>query len=1324
MIMQHLVSFPFHLLLLISVFFLVFPHFSMKTLTVGSLNINGGRDKHKMALISEVIRQKSLDVVFLQETHSTIDNEVDWNLWWKGFKSFSHGSNLSSGVAVLFSTNLSVNILSTTELVKGRALLVRVDIDGLIYSLVNIYASNLGSERVSLCNQLRTGMHLHNQDYIIMGGDWNCTIDFTLDRIGDEPHVLSGISLRKMLQHLDLVDAWRVKYSTEKQYTWFKASDNSVSAARLDRFYISHNVRLRLVSSVISPVGFSDHHLVTIQIHTSPAKRVKSHWHFNNKLLQDITFCQSLVNLWTQWRCRKTDFDSLSQWWEVGKTQIRVFCQQYTSHSTGRIKKIIQDLEKEITQIEGSFQGRCDSEIKDLLQGKRRELSSFLQERVKGALVRSRFISINEMDAPTSFFFNLERTVVGNKQMTCLELPGGGVTTDPVLMRSHAINFYTNLFGAEHCDDACVVELLEELPCLSSAEKESLDTELSYEELTAAMGQLNSGRAPGIDGLTTDFFKCFWEWIGPDFYEVIKACYIDGCLPVSCRRAVLSLLPKQGDLALLKNWRPVALLCTDYKVLSRALSNRLKDYLEILVHMDQSYCVPERCIFDNLFLIRDVLDLSTFTGLNFGILSLDQEKAFDRVDHGYLFSALKAYGLGDSFIKWIKLLYSEASCMVKVGGGLSRPIPIFKGIRQGCPISGQLYSLAIEPLLCRLRARFTGISLHKDSLFPLVVSAYADDINIFIKDQKDVQKVIQSLDLYEKASCAKVNWAKCKALQVGQWEGDRRPSLPGGLEWGVNGLKVLGVFLGTSAFREKNWEGLIEKVCAKLSKWKWLLPQLSYRGRVLVINNLVASTLWHRLAVLPPPRGLIDHIQRTLIDFFWSGKHWIRAAALDSPVQEGGQGLIDVSARVLAFRLKAVQRLLYHQGLRWQETAQSILQRLGRFGYGKHLFLLRTSEIDGDGLTPFYSSLVQAWQVLKVERDPNARPGPWLMEEPLFFNDLIKSETLSSVTVRTTLREAGCVKLGHLLKCIKPNRDILGPMTNIRSSRLRQRIVAEVLTSLPETLRGYLKNNNVVDQWIDDGGYIFPSFTVVSAVEDWEEEEDLLLTFTSPQLGVFEEMTKKAAYIVCVKVSHFRSLTGVKVSRWAEFFGPGKSPKGCWRSLYKLPLDKRTADLQWRVVHGAVATNRYIAHLDPGQDDGCPFCSQTETVGHLFISCLRLKGLFELVRVWFQGLGEAFSFELFIFGPRYSAKKKGVHTLINFLSGVAKLSVWISRKNRIKGSGSIDPEKMFKGFVAARLRVEHTFYETTGQMEEFEHKWALAGVLCTVGLCGDLVLSF
>ncbi len=383
--------------------------------------------------------------------------------------------------------------------------------------------------------------------------------------------------------------------------------------------------------------------------------------------------------------------------------------------------------------------------------------------------MRSRFLSLAEMDAPTSFFFNLESRVAQQRQMPCLKLPDGRVTSNVLEMRNHAVDFYSNLYAAESCDNDCMTQLFQGLPQLDCDSKIALDANITFKEVTAAVGNLNIGRSPGMDGLPADFYKGFWSCLGKDLFDVFCECIKDGVLPTSCQHAVLSLLPKKGDLALLKNWRPVALLTTEYKIFSKCLSNRLKHYLELIVHKDQSYCVPKRSIMDNLFLIRDVLDICKVFNMNVGLVSLDQEKAFDRVDHDYLFNVLKVFGVGDKFVKLIQLLYTDAACMVKVGGGLSRPFPILRGIRQGCPLSGQLYSLAIEPLLFKLREKLSGFYVSGFSFVSKIcLSAYADDITVFVNHNEDIKRLFEVLNCYEKSSSAKVNWNKSEAFWVGR----------------------------------------------------------------------------------------------------------------------------------------------------------------------------------------------------------------------------------------------------------------------------------------------------------------------------------------------------------------------------------------------------------------------------------------------------------------------------------------------------------------------------------------------------------------------------
>ena len=172
-------------------------------------------------------------------------------------------------------------------------------------------------------------------------------------------------------------------------------------------------------------------------------------------------------------------------------------------------------------------------------------------------------------------------------------------------------------------------------------------------------------------------------------------------------------------------------------------------------------------------------------------------------------------------------------------------------MRQGCSLSGMLYALSIEPLLHKLRSSLSGLILPGFS-GRHVLSAYADDVIILLRTQEDIVILQKVVDDFGVLSAAKVNWQKSEAVALGAWKnGFLR--LPGGLSWKTDGLKYLGVFIGHSDFMYKNWDGVLDKLQNKLNKWRWVLPQLSYRGRTLILNNLVALTLWHKVACVEPP---------------------------------------------------------------------------------------------------------------------------------------------------------------------------------------------------------------------------------------------------------------------------------------------------------------------------------------------------------------------------------------------------------------------------------------------------------------------------------------
>ncbi|CAM2101651.1 unnamed protein product [Caretta caretta] len=147
---------------------------------------------------------------------------------------------------------------------------------------------------------------------------------------------------------------------------------------------------------------------------------------------------------------------------------------------------------------------------------------------------------------------------------------------------------------------------------------------------------------------------------------------------------------------------------------------------------------------------------------------LPMEKVFNRVDHGYLLGTLQAFGFGPQFVSFLRVLYASAECLVRLNRTLTEPVSFGRGVWQGCPLLGQLYTLAIEPFLCLLQRRLTGLVL-RDPELRLVLSAYADDVFLVVQDPGDLARVEACQDIYSAASSARVNWVKSSGLVVGDW---------------------------------------------------------------------------------------------------------------------------------------------------------------------------------------------------------------------------------------------------------------------------------------------------------------------------------------------------------------------------------------------------------------------------------------------------------------------------------------------------------------------------------------------------------------------------
>lgn len=222
---------------------------------------------------------------------------------------------------------------------------------------------------------------------------------------------------------------------------------------------------------------------------------------------------------------------------------------------------------------------------------------------------------------------------------------------------------------------------------------------------------MQSGKSPGPDGLPSDFYKKFSPELSPFLCQVFSDSFDSGELPLTFNQACISLLLKKGkDPLECASYRPISLLNTDVKILAKILALRLENVLPSIISPDQTGFIKSRHLFYNIRRLFNILYSGKSSEPEY-LVSVDSEKAFDRVEWNYLFHTLTKFGFGPSFLSWIKLLYTSPSASVLTNTHYSQYFDLHRGTRQGCPLSPLLFAIAIEPLTIAIRSneRIKGI---------------------------------------------------------------------------------------------------------------------------------------------------------------------------------------------------------------------------------------------------------------------------------------------------------------------------------------------------------------------------------------------------------------------------------------------------------------------------------------------------------------------------------------------------------------------------------------------------------------------------------------
>ncbi|KAK2561828.1 Transposon TX1 uncharacterized 149 kDa protein [Acropora cervicornis] len=597
-----------------------------------------------------------------------------------------------------FSDSFDYEFVQWKRDTSGRVVSVAIKVNNYCINIVSIYApTNLTKRKVFFGN-------LHEfflpSDAIVIAGDFNC-YEYQTDKTGGNLSCAKYLANFQSTFHLN--DAWHRLNPRSRQCTWFN-SDFSIDS-RLDKIFVCQSLFSFVSKCEIKPFCLSDHDIVYLTLRLDDlCPRGPGLWKFNNSLLQDTNFTEYISNRMNALIEGIEHFPSVKLWWDFFKNSLKA---EIISFSRTKRKNLSHErvvLTNEIIKLKallvtGDFS--VSSAIRDL----ENKLKEVVLKELSGVAIRSKARWLEEGEKPFRYFFKLERERIQRNSIFSVLDSNDAEVFSHAEIEQEIVQFYSNLFSSESIDTFCKQTCLASIENhLDFSQQQSCEGFLSLQELSDAVKTLNLAKSPGSDGFSVEFYLHFWEILGPLLLRVANQCFRDGNLCDSMKGSVTRLIyKKRGDIKNLKNWRPISLLNLDYKIISKVLTSRLAKVLESIVNPDQTCSVPGRSIFSNVTLLRDITDYIQETDECAILVSLDQEKAFDRVDRTFLLQLLEIYGFGPDFCRWITTLYDDAFMRIIINDCLSSKVCLQRGVRQGDPLSPLLYVICVEVLASLIR---------------------------------------------------------------------------------------------------------------------------------------------------------------------------------------------------------------------------------------------------------------------------------------------------------------------------------------------------------------------------------------------------------------------------------------------------------------------------------------------------------------------------------------------------------------------------------------------------------------------------------------------
>lgn len=911
--------------------------------------------------------------MFLQETYCSKQFKTKFNREWlhhtEKIKHSYTQSNHSRGVAILFKKGLNIKISNTNKDTEGRKLIINCTVNDYKLSLVNIYSPNVLVDRVSFFQNSSKWVkqNITEDTSIFMGGDFNSVYE-SKDRTSGKVEKCS-VDFKNLMVENKLIDVYRT-HNKEIGFTWINPSDPS-HRSRLDYLLTTNYLNQYIKSCRVITAPTPDHKAVVAKVELVHKQRGNGYWKLNTSILSEENYKIGVIDI-----IKKTidEYDNIVDkrvLWDFCKIRIKEYSIKYCVNRSKNRKNELKNLQSHFDQIEKELEN--ESSNIEFLKTEREEvknkIDAYMLEKARGTQIRSRAKWVEEGEKNTAFFARLENRHQTNNTITKLE---GNIENDSDIL-NEIMKFYKKLYTSSNPDIENIKTYLHQTKMnniLSEDDKNICEGLISKDECSSVIKHMKNNKSPGLDGLPIEFYKAFWSEIGDLLVQVYNESFIEKELSVSQRTSVLTLLFKKGDRLLLKNYRPISLATSDYKILAFVLANRLQKVLNKIIASSQAGYIKNRFIGCNIRLIEDLIDYCENLNEEASIIFLDFEKAFDSVEWAFIFETLKSFNFGDQFIQWVQTLYSNAGAKVKNNGYLSETFTINRGVRQGCPLSALLFVLVVEIMALNIKQDDTikGIKIKANGkVIEKKLTQLADDMQLFLNDFISLQNAFKNIKQFSKVAGPQLNLDKCEGIPLNKNPEDM--SNHWGLKW-VNIAKCLGIYVGLDKVKcqKYNWNDKILLIEQLLSSWG--KRELTIFGKIVVIKMLALSKITYSVTNTIEPKDAASKLNKMFFNFLWGGNDKIKRNIMINDYEQGGLKMIDVSSYFKAIKASWIDRYKKADLGDW-----AVLMQIHLDSFGTNMLINMTFDQISlfqhlKEIPEFYQSVILSFNESKMTKPP------------------------------------------------------------------------------------------------------------------------------------------------------------------------------------------------------------------------------------------------------------------------------------------------------------------------------------------------------------------